>query len=60
MNTITDACNCDEGFNCGQHEAEDARTWGRMLGLTPLPYDASAAYDVGDFKGRFYEGWDVA
>lgn len=53
-------CDCDLDFNCGEHSAEDARTWGRMLGLTPLPYDASAAYDVGDFKGRFYEGWDAA
>lgn len=58
MNTITEVCECQDGeYTCEGHLAEDARTWGRMLGLTPLPYDASAAYDVGDFKGRFYEGW---
>lgn len=57
MNTITEVCECEDEFTCESHLAEDARTWGRMLGLTPLPYDASAAYDVGDFKGRFYDGW---
>lgn len=60
MNTITEVCLCDEGFNCGQHEPEDARHWARVLGLSPLPYDASGAYDEDEFKGRFTYGWDAA
>lgn len=60
MNTITQVCECDLEMNCGQHEAEDARHWARILGLSPLPYDASGAYDEDDFKGRFTYGWDAA
>lgn len=60
MNTITEVCECDEGFNCGQHTEEDARTWARILGLTPAPYDASGAYDDGDYRGRFTYGWGAA
>lgn len=59
MNTITEVCECDLDYNCGQHDDADARTYARLLGLTPAPYDASGAYDPSDYKGRFYEGWDA-
>jgi len=60
MNTITEVCTCEDEFTCEFHIAEDSRTYARLLGLTPAPYDASGAYDPSDFKGRFYEGWDAA
>ena len=56
-----DTCMCDEAYRCDFCPAEvEAQEWARILGLTPAPYDASAAYDVGDYKGRFDYGWGAA
>lgn len=60
MNTITDICECEDEVTCLFHIEEDARHWARVLGLSPLPYDASGAYDEDDFKGRYTYGWDAA
>lgn len=60
MNTITEICTCEDEFTCEFHIAEDSRTYARLLGLTPAPYDASGAYDEGDYRGRYTYGWDAA
>jgi hypothetical protein len=53
-------CACDFSYTCEAHVAEnDAMTWPAVLGLKPTPQDAWDAYE-GGYKGRYFEGWDVA
>lgn len=54
MNT----CECDLGFTCEEHLNPPA-TWANVLGIKPAPFDAYDAYE-GGYKGRYWEGWDVA
>lgn len=54
-------CECIDGeYTCETHLTEDAKTWARILGLTPAPYDASSAYSEGDYRGRYTYSWDAA
>lgn len=53
-------CACDQGFTCERHTDENDRmTWPAVLGIKPSPVDAWDAYE-GGYKGRYFEGWDVA
>lgn len=53
-------CECDLDVSCAYHvEQNDAMTWPAVLGIKPSPVDAWDAYE-GGYKGRYFEGWDVA
>ena len=52
-------CKCDIDFSCDNH-GDDTTYWAKEMGVKPYPYMPSDAYDADDYKGRFWESWDVA
>lgn len=58
MDTVI--CACELSYTCEAHVAENDRmTWPAVLGIKPSPVDAWDSYE-GGYKGRYFEGWDVA
>lgn len=58
MDTVI--CACELSYTCERHtEENDRMTWPAVLGIKPSPVDAWDAYE-GGYKGRYFEGWDVA
>lgn len=54
-------CMCDLDFRCENHDtASEQNYWAGFLGIKPSPADVANAYEPGDYKGRFWEGWDAA
>lgn len=54
-------CECFDGEWCDTHREEEQAFWASHFRATrPSAADVENAYDSGDYKGKFFEGWDAA